>query len=282
MSDKKLNTIKEGTVKNQWNKVYIYANDTEISTLIENTLKQKLVKSGLIIFDELNENTELIICVGGDGTLLRLLHEKGFPKIPIVGINTGHLGFFQEVLPERIDDFIFDFTTGKYEYQPFSMVKADVKTKDGTFTMRALNEFAIKGGYTYPIHMNISINDSFIERYSGDGLCVATPAGSTAYNYSLGGAIVDPRLNVLQVTPMAPMNTVAYRSLTSSILLPSNDKLTLIPCGEPDKTVSLVYDGYINTYENVESITLSLSRRKVNLVRFGDTTFWDKVKDKFL
>ncbi len=263
-------------------KVFIYANVTEMSKKIEQTLRTKLVKSGLRVFEELTEDTELIICIGGDGTLLYMLHEMDFPKTPIIGINTGHLGFFQEVLPEKIDDFIFKYNQNAYTVQPFSTVKASVVTSCGTFTHTALNEIAIKGELTYPVHLNISINDSFVERFSGDGICVATPAGSTAYNYSLSGCIVDPRLNLLQVTPIAPMNSIAYRSLTSSILLPANDKLIVLPCDENDKKLSVVFDGRCAVYDNVQSITMGLSKRKVNLIRFDDSNFWEKVKCKFL
>ena len=95
-------------------KVFIHANETEMSKRIETLLREKLVKSGLRPFDEILEDTELIICIGGDGTLLRCLRTYNFPTIPVVGINTGHLGFFQEVLPEKIDDFIFQYNQGKF------------------------------------------------------------------------------------------------------------------------------------------------------------------------
>ena len=146
----------------------------------------------------------------------------------------------------------------------------------------ALNEITVKGMLTHPVHLNISINNSFIERFSGDGLCVSTPAGSTAYNYALGGSIVDPRLNVLQVTPIAPIQNVAYRSLTSGILLPSNDKLTVIPCSEDDSTLSITYDGMLEEYNHIKELSLHLSRKKINLIRFDNYQFWEKVKSKFL
>ena len=142
--------------------------------------------------------------------------------------------------------------------------------------------FAVKGEVTYPVHLNISINESFIERFSGDGICVATPAGSTAYNYSLGGSIVDPGLDLLQVTPIAPMKSIAYRSFTSSLLLPPDGKLNVLPCDESDRKLNVIFDGRLASYEDVNSITMELSSRKVNLVRFDDSNFWDKVKDKFL
>ncbi len=263
-------------------KIYIYTNKTEISKTIEKNLRKKLVKSGLAVFDQYEDDTELIICIGGDGTLLRLVQEFNFPKTPIIGINTGHLGFFQEVLPEKIDDFIFFYNQEKYSIQSLNGVTVSVKTDTGIYKHLALNEIAVKGRLTHPVHLNISINNSFIERFSGDGICVATPAGSTAYNYALGGSIVDPRLNLLQVTPIAPMQNTAYRSFTSSILLPANDNLTVIPCGESDKTLTVVYDGLMTEYSHVEELVIRLSRKKINLMRFDDYQFWEKVKSKFL
>lgn len=263
-------------------KIYIYANDTEMSKTIEKTVRNKLVKSGLRVYEKYDENTELIICIGGDGTLLRLVQEFDFPKTPIVGINTGHLGFFQEVLPEKIDDFIFFYNQDRYTIQSLNGVTVSVKTDSGISKHIALNDITVRGLLTHPVHLNISINNSFIERFSGDGICVATPAGSTAYNYALGGSIVDPRLNLLQVTPIAPMHNTAYRSFTSSILLPANDKLTVIPCSNYDKNLSIVYDGLMTEYENVLELTIKLSRKKINLIRFDDYQFWEKVKSKFL
>ena len=263
-------------------KIYIYANDTEVSKAIEKTLRSKLVKSGLRPYNTYSDDTELIICIGGDGTLLRLVQEFEFPKTPIVGINTGHLGFFQEILPEKIDDFIFFYNQGKYSIQGLSGVNVTVKTAGGSFRHIALNDITVRGVLTHPVHLNISINDSFIERFSGDGICVSTPAGSTAYNYALGGAIVDPRLSLLQVAPIAPMQNTAYRSFTSSVLLPGSDSLSVIPCGDFDKNLSVGYDGLMTEYKDVKELNIRLSRKKINLIRFDDYQFWEKVKSKFL
>ena len=140
----------------------------------------------------------------------------------------------------------------------------------------------IKGRGTKPIHLDIGINGSFIEKFSGDGIIVSTPAGSTGYNYSLGGSIVDPRLNLLQVAPMAPMNTTAYRSLTSSFLIPSEDQVIIRPADSKNRNLSILYDGRELRMRDLESVSFRLSNRKINLVRFGDTDFWFKVKSKFL
>ena len=110
---------------------------------------------------------------------------------------------------------------------------------------------------------------------------MATSAGSTAYNYSLGGSIVDPRLQLLQVTPLAPMNTTAYRSFTSSILLPDDLCLGVVP-EKPENRIYITNDGIETCYSDVKSIEVSASDKHVNLIRFNNYDFWNKVKDKFL
>lgn len=261
-------------------KAYIYANTTKETNDIVEKLKVSLTHAGHEVTSL--ENADTIFCVGGDGTLLNLMQEKEFPTIPIVGVNTGHLGFFQEINSDKIDEFLKEYDEGKYSILPYNIARAEIKHKGGTTVHRALNEFAVKGETNHSVHLDISINDSFIEKFSGDGILVATPAGSTAYNYSLGGSIVDPRINILQVTPIAPMNTTAYRSLTSSILIPANVQLVIEPSDERSRTLSVLFDSMDITYEGIEKIKLTLSHRKINLVHRNDQTFWSRVKDKFL
>lgn len=264
-------------------KIFIYANDSEMSKRTERKLKQKLDKSGFTVLSSYSPHADLLVCIGGDGTFLEAIHNFEFPTMPIIGINTGHLGFFQEIMPSMLDDFIFNYTQGRYSLQPLSTVKVRVKNPAGETEHVGLNEVLIKGNSTYSIHLNISIGGSFIERFSGDGLLIATPAGSTAYNYSLGGSIVDPRLKLLQVTPIAPMNTTAYRSFTSSILLPSDLSLGVVPDMQDEMNrLCVVYDGKTVEYENVQEIEFSFSDIRVNLMRFENYDFWTKVKSKFL
>ena len=262
--------------------IYIYSNGTRNSHETELTLRAKLDRSGYRILEELTPEADLMVCIGGDGTFLEAIHHHEFPDIPIIGINTGHLGFFEEIMPDQLDDFLFWYGQGDYTLQTMSTVKICVRTRNEFYEFIGLNEVIVKGLESYSIHLNMSIDGSFIERFSGDGIVVATPAGSTAYNYSLGGSIVDPRLNLLQVTPIAPMNTTADRSFTSSILLPSDLTLGLIPDGDYEKPIVIVRDGYSSTFNDVSSMTIGFSDKKVTLMRFEGYDFWTKVKTKFL
>jgi Predicted sugar kinase len=263
-------------------KIFIYSNESSTSKKTEKKLRDKLDNSGFTILTKYDDSADLLVCIGGDGTFLETIHRFDFPQMPIIGINTGHLGFFQEIMPTQLDDFIFNYTQGRYALQPLSTVKIRVKTGGVYHEHTGLNEVLIRGNASYSIHLNISIGGSFIERFSGDGLLIATPAGSTAYNYSLGGSIVDPRLNVLQVTPIAPMNTTAYRSFTSSIMLPSDLRLGVVPDMDESSTICIVYDGYAVEYKKIDEMEVTYSDVSVNLMRFESYDFWTKVKTKFL
>ena len=262
--------------------ITIFHNEVALSKETCLCMKEKLETRGYEVHDHYSEDTDLIVCIGGDGAFLRAIHRCDFPNCPIVGVNTGHLGFFQDVLPTDLDQFIDQYESGEYNLQELNTVRAVVTTVDGhKHTHLALNEITIKGQQSYSVHFSISIGDQYIERFSGDGLILATSAGSTAYNYSVGGSIADPRLNLLQVTPIAPMNTTAYRSFTSSILLPADLSLGVVP-EQPGNQIFLNNDGFENAYQNVKNIEVRVSNTSVNLIRLKGYDFWSKVKDKFL
>lgn len=262
--------------------INIFANDNHISLETKQRLTEMLVDRGYTVAGEYSREAELIICIGGDGSFLETVHSCHFPSCPIIGINTGHLGFFQEISPDRLEQFLTDYENRQYSIQELSTVVASVTTAGGhTYRHMGLNEIVIKGNNSYSVHLYISIGGKAIEKFSGDGLLVATSAGSTAYNYSLGGSIVDPRLNLLQVTPIAPMNTTAYRSFTSSILLPAELSLEVLP-EKPQNRIFIMNDGIETGYADVKEIKVEVSDTTVNLLRFKDYDFWNKVKTKFL
>ncbi|HZK02728.1 MAG TPA: NAD(+)/NADH kinase [Anaerovoracaceae bacterium] len=263
-------------------KVNIFANSDDYSQEVRKLLRRKLQRSGFTVPKEFDPESELIVSIGGDGALLGTLHKYDFPDIPILGINTGHLGFFQEIHPDELDEFVFLYKQSRYNIQRLKTVKAIVYDEDKQFEYKGLNEIVIKADSSISVHLNISIGDSFIERFSGDGILVCTPAGSTAYNYSLGGSIVDPRLSILQITPIAPMNTTAYRSFTSSVVLPENLSVTVHPESREGSGFLIVTDGMEFSHSNISKMVFGFSKTEVSFMRFENYDFWTKVKTKFL
>ena len=262
--------------------VNITANKHPFSQEIVPTIKNTLESFGLSVSERFSYDAELTICVGGDGSFLNTLHRHNFPQIPIVGINTGHLGFFQEVHPHEIEDFIESYMKGDYFIQNICPLDAYISTNSNLIKTMGINEIVIKSDKSRTVHLKICVNGNLIESFSGDGIIVSTPSGSTAYNYSAGGSIVDPSINLIQITPLSPINTTAYRSFTSSIILPENAVIDVYPEDKFENSMLIVSDGIEYKYPNIEKISLSTSQTCIKLLRLKDYEFWSKVTEKFL
>ena len=253
------------------------------------TLTEKLDKAGFKPVRDSIDGAELIIVIGGDGSFLRTLQKYDFPDVPYVGVNTGHLGFFQELSPDDLDEFVSKYQAGEFQKQCYRTVSGCVEYEGGKRSLRALNEIVVKTADSRLAHLNIYIGDSLVEKFYGDGVIISTPAGSTAYNYALGGSIVDPRLDLIQLTPLAPVHTTAYRSFTSGIVLPPGLPARIFPdsdyvydSGATEREIIIAIDGYELRLSRIKSIEASLSEQSVTLLRFKNYEFWTTVKQKLL
>lgn len=263
--------------------IYIYKNDTDLSTSTYVALKEIIEDNGFVTAEEYSPDVDLMACIGGDGTFLNFIHACDFPSCPVIGINTGHLGFFQELMPEQIAEFIRCYRNDEYTLQVIKPVKARIEKTDNSHEVLGLNEILIRGPYTNLTHFKVMMDDTPIQDFSGDGILVSTPVGSTAYNYSLGGALVAPELEALQLTPVAPMNSNAYRCFRTGIMFPSSKKVTLIPQNtRNDSHLLIAYDGLCEEHGNINRIELSQSDKEISLIRFKSYNYWAKLKNKLL
>jgi len=262
--------------------INIICNQNQYSKDTADLLKQKLTKNGFNISTNYCDNAFLNIVVGGDGAFLRAVHSSNYSKIPFIGINTGHLGFFQELSPEQIDSFIEQLKSKNYTLEKVFLLNSQIKTPKRTFSIYGVNEITIKSNSSRTVHLQISINNTFLERFSGDGVIISTPLGSTAYNYSSGGSIIYPSLGTLQLTPLAPINSKIYRSLTSGIVVPNSHKIELIPEYRDEDSLMISIDGLQHQYSNISSIVTSMSRKTITILKIESKDFWTNIRDKFL
>lgn len=262
--------------------INIISNKNYDSIKTAEILTDKLENAGFIIPNKYDDNAELNICIGGDGAFLRTVHNHNFSSIPYVGINTGHLGFFQEILPDKIDDFIENYINGSYLIEEIFLVEAIVYTKKNSFKLLGINEIVIKGIESKAVHMDIYIEDNHLEKFSGDGIIISTPAGSTAYNYSSGGCIVYPTLRTLQLTPLSPINSKAYRSLLNSAIIPGDMTIKVEPEYKYESSILIINDGVQNTYDDIVKISFKMSDTTIFRLVFDKDMYWNNLKSKFL
>lgn len=183
-------------------------------------------------------DVDLVVSIGGDGTFLRAAQWVADSGIPIVGVNTGHLGFLATYNPDEIPSLPHDIATGKLRMEPRELLKIDMEGLPEGFWPYALNEVAIlKEDTSSMIDIRTEINSFFLTNYRGDGLVVATPTGSTGYNLSLGGPVMQPSLGNWILSPIAP-HTLTMRPL----VVDSGSEITALTTSRAD-TYRVSLDG---------------------------------------
>lgn len=235
--------------------------------------------SKLSTFTELDETYDLFFSIGGDGTLLKavtFVRDKG---IPIVGINTGRLGFLATLQKEKISEGLNQIINGQYTLSERSLIALETDPPGEEFASMnfALNEVAInRRNTTSMIRVDTYVNDKYLTSYWSDGLIVATPTGSTGYSLSCGGPVIDPNARNLVLTPIAPHNLNAR-----PFVIPDDSHISLKVSGrEPTFLVSL--DSRIGTLTNETTMNLQLAPFRIKLVQLAEDSFIDTLRQKLL
>lgn len=259
--------------------IKLFCNDNAKSLAIKELISEKLIANNYSI---VNENPDLCLAIGGDGSFLRMVKANNFKSEPLyVGINAGTLGFLQEIKIDDIDDFIYKINNNLFKIDEIGIQETKIVTTYNTSIFYSLNEIVLRDRDLNTTKLNINVNNAKLEKFVGDGILISTSTGSTAYNLSFGGAIVANNLHTLQVTPIAPLNSKSYRSLINSIIIPENTFITIIPEKE-NINLLVTIDGDNNVYNNVEKIETFVNKKRINCLRLENYNFFEKINEKFL
>lgn len=260
-------------------KIRLFVNNNEKSLEVAKSIKEKLEKKNFIT-DE--EDYEIAIAIGGDGSFLRMVKEANFnDKCIYVGINAGTLGFAQEISPDEINELINDLENDEYKIEDIGIAQIEIITPSSSSKQLALNEIVIRDLELNTSNLKIEVENNLLENYVGDGILISTSFGSTAYNLSFGGSIVYNTFHTLQITPIAPLNNKAYRNLLNSVIIPSNKEIIITPL-KRTKDLLITIDGDNNEYQKVEKINIIAEERTIKVFRKKDYNFINKINNKFL
>ncbi len=236
-----------------------------------------LVDSPLIhLFDKEEdciEGTDFVIAIGGDGTLLHSAQIVKKSGIPILGINTGKLGFMANVQPDKTENALQDLVDNKFRIDERALLKA---TSDNGMSCFALNELLFtKKDTSSLITLNAFYDGELLNRFWVDGLIVATPTGSTAYNLSAGGPIVMPGTPIMIVTPINP-----HTLTTRPLIIPANKSL-VIKIEDDSEHILFSYDG--KTFNgDINEVEITQSDFTVKLVQLLDQTYFKTLRSKLM
>lgn len=257
-------------------KIFYNNNDKSINTF--NEVKDKLIKNG---FNIVENDYNIAIAIGGDGSFLRMVKETNFKSdVLYLGINTGTLGFAQEIHVNELDELIENLKTGNYKVNEFGVQETNLYSNYENSKFYSLNDIVIRDMDLNTLKLDIFIDDALLEHFAGDGILVSTSFGSTAYNLSFRGSIIYNTFHALELTPVAPLNNKTYRTLTNSLVLPQNKNIEIVPVS--NKNLIVTIDGENKYYENVDKIDTILSDKTIMCYQNIDYNFVKKINDKFL
>jgi len=261
-------------------KFSIQSRNDEISNQLMDEAKKYLMDFGLL-FDE--KEPDIVLSIGGDGTLLHAFHKhrNRLKETSFVGIHTGHLGFYADWKPSEIEKLVISIARKNFNVIEYPLLDVTINYRNGqeSIDYLALNESSVKSP-DVTLVMDVELNDNHFERFRGDGLCMSTPSGSTAYSKALGGAILHPSLPTMQLTEMASINNRVFRTIGSPLILPAHHRCVLKPVTGQDFIITVDHLHFL--HKDVSSIEYEVSEEKVRFARFRPFPFWQRVRDSFV
>ena len=250
-------------------RIKLFINDNDKSMYTAEIVANHLENKGFIIDDK---DFDLGIAIGGDGSFLRMIKNTNFNSDKYyVGINSGTLGFLQEIKVDNINNFVDELLNNQYKIEEIGIQETTIFNNDSSSKFYSLNEIVVRDKDLKVLKLDIKIDGDLLEKYIGDGILVATSSGSTAHNLSYGGSIVYNTFNSLQITPMAPINTKVYRSLINSVIVPDKKVIDLVPNEKSSLLVTI--DGENKIYNNVENIETKIDNKKIKCLRLSHYNF---------
>jgi NAD+ kinase len=224
------------------------------------------------------KDLDIIIALGGDGTILGTSHNLNNINIPILGVNIGNLGYLSSVELHEFENAMKSLFEDDYYVEDRMMINCRFPSRGETEVYTALNDIVVsKGTLARVVKHEIYIDDKFYTNFTGDGLIISTPTGSTAYSLSAGGPIIYPNLDVIAVTPICPLS-LSMRT----IILGSESKIS-ISIKSDHESIFLTLDGQraikLNAYEQ---ILVSVSSKKCRLVKFNDYDYFHILRKKII
>lgn len=223
------------------------------------------------------QQAELIVAVGGDGTLLHAARRAARRNVPLLGINRGRLGFLTDISPDHMLEAIDAILGGDYIEERRCMLEARIGGAADDASMLALNDVVLQKGETgRMLDFVTSVDGVYVNRHGGDGLIVATPTGSTAYALSCGGPIMHPRVDALVMVPICP-HTLSDRPL----VLPSSSKIEVRAETTDECAAYVLCDGErLGTVSDEQTLRVAVAEETVTLLHPRDYNYYELLRSK--
>lgn len=260
--------------------VYIYTKNDEKSLAMKSEIEEALSTEGFTTLDS-HQEANIILSLGSDGTFLQAVRKTDFRQDCLyAGIlsKDGH-SLYCDFHYDKLADMVQTIRNADVEVRCFPLIEVKIDEHQPFY---CLNELTIRSNIVRTFALDIMIDDKKFETFRGDGLIASTPTGSTAYNKSMRGAVVDPLLKCFQVTELGSINSNKYRTLGSSFILSENRTLKLKVHDDKNSFPIMAADNEALPVKKVKCVDISLSDKEIKTVKLKDNSFWEKVQRMFL
>jgi NAD+ kinase len=227
--------------------------------------------------EELPQKVDLILVLGGDGTMIATARMLGDCEVPVIGVNYGGLGYLAEFRIEELFTALESILAGNYKLEQRVMLAVELRRGDELVTKnRVLNDVVMnKSALARIIHIETYLNDQFVNSFRADGLIVSTPTGSTAYNLSAGGPIIFPTMNAVVITPICPF------TLSNRPIVVPDDSVIEVRLMTEKEDVALTLDGQVGfPIQARDRVIIRKSKTGFNLVQPRNRNYFDLLRDK--
>lgn len=261
-------------------RVLVHHNFKKESIKVKGKLIRKLVEGG---FDIVEENPDLVIVIGGDGTMLSAIRLMRTLRVPFVGINTGTLGFLPSFHLNEIDRLISVIKEKTFTVQSYPLLKVICKTVTGQVIEKyAFNEILIKHLEPRLMEALIYLDKEEFNYFTGDGFIISTPIGATGYAIWAGGVAMHSELSVYQLTPLNPNDNSVNRPLMSSIVLPVETTIDINIVKSNSREVIVACDGLKVSNDYISEIHIMASHKEIEILRDKKYSYYDLYRRKII
>lgn len=241
------------------------------------TNEQKMDIQAAGIFEGNDFEVDMVLSMGGDGTFLKAASHVGKKNIPILGINTGRLGFLADVSPEEMEETFKDIYNHNYKVEDRSVLQVCSNGQSLKGYPFGLNEIAVlKRDSSSMITIHTSINGAYLTTYQADGLVIATPTGSTAYSLSIGGPVIVPHSNTIAITPVAP------HSLNIRPIVINDDWEITLDVESRSHNFLVAIDGRSETCKEGTRLTIRKADYNIKVVKRPNHIFFHTLRNKMM
>ncbi len=246
----------------------------DVAVIYEKRLGELVGEEGVELIRAIDES-QMLLVLGGDGTMLSVARRTFGKEIPLLGVNLGHLGFLTQLVPEEIEKALPAIIKGEYTLTKRMMLRGAIEGKSEN--LYALNEICIEGGESIRLlELRTYISDQFVSSYYADGILVSTPTGSTAYSMAAGGSIVTPNMGAFLITPLSP-----YSLSIRPMIVGDGEAVRIEIVSGAGVNPRIIVDGQeIHQFEDTQAITIRKADFYSHFINYSNRSFYEVLRTK--